>query len=626
MRRTTTQDNLKLITNRNDGRRLSLVMDDDYDNTDESTQSSKEQEDEATFTKLKTQADSKSRRASLVPNSIEIETIGVVTGSDSGSSGYSGFEQLSHGEISQNLVDINKKFDSQYRLRNDKKKKKGKKEENERLELELEKDISDRFRSKFADIEYYSKSTTIFDAEYFKKSEFFGIYILFWLGTGFLMLQNGVHAYLNSYIPFRQLPVVLLLRKDLIKVALTDGAMYLTSYGPFFIQYACLQNWIQWKTSGWLIHCIYEFIHVFFWIKFASYKEFPWIAKVFLCLHGFVFLMKMHSYGYYNGYLWNIVNELKFSELYLKRLNLGKAKLPAGYEESTITTTLKDSITFCKFELEFQSRSTILLDSADTVVSEKVFHNLDADALQQRVEFPQNINLHNYLEFSMYPTVVYTLNFTRTKRIRWKYVLEKCIAIFGIIFLMILVAQNMMYPTVIRALKLRDLPVNERFIQYWFVLLDMIPPFLMEYLFTFFLIWDFILNAIAELSRFADRDFYGPWWSCTDWSEYARIWNRPVHKFLLRHVYHSSLSTLQLNKAQSGLVTFVISSIVHEIVMYVIFDRLRGYLLLLQMSQLPLIMLSNTKYMKNKKVLGNVICWFGFISGPAMICTAYLMF
>ena len=227
----------------------------------------------------------------------------------------------------------------------------------------------------------------------------------------------------------------------------------------------------------------------------------------------------------------------------------------------------------------------------------------------------------------MFPTVVYSLKFPRTKRIRWGYVMEKSFAVFGIIFLMITVAQNWMYPIVVRAQEASKLPMSrEKVLQYCLVLLDMIPPFLMEYLFTFFLIWDVILNAIAELSRFADRDFYGPWWSCTDWSEFARIWNRPVHKFLLRHVYQSTISTFKLNKNQASLVTFIILSFVHEFVMFVIFRKVRFYMLALQMSQLPLIMISRTKFMRDKKVLGNVICWVGFISGPSMICTLYLVF
>ena len=125
---------------------------------------------------------------------------------------------------------------------------------------------------------------------------------------------------------------------------------------------------------------------------------------------------------------------------------------------------------------------------------------------------------------------------------------------------------------------------------------------------------------------FADRDFYGPWWSCTDFSDFARLWNKPVHNFLLRHVYHSSISAFKVNKIQAAMITFIILSIVHELVMYVIFGIFRGYLLLFQMSQIPLIMLSRSRFLRGRKILGNIICWFGFISGPSIIFCLYLVF
>jgi sterol O-acyltransferase len=60
--------------------------------------------------------------------------------------------------------------------------------------------------------------------------------------------------------------------------------------------------------------------------------------------------------------------------------------------------------------------------------------------------------------------------------------------------------------------------------------------------------------------------------------------------------------------------------------MYVIFQRLRGYLLFLQMCQLPLVALSRSRFMRNKALLGNVIFWFGIVTGPSLMCSLYLVF
>lgn len=71
------------------------------------------------------------------------------------------------------------------------------------------------------------------------------------------------------------------------------------------------------------------------------------------------------------------------------------------------------------------------------------------------------------------------------------------------------------------------------------------------------------------------------------WDQFARDWNRPVHVFLLRHVYHSSISSMKVNKHTATLITFFLSACIHELVMWCLFNKLRGYLLVLQMCQLP---------------------------------------
>lgn len=127
---------------------------------------------------------------------------------------------------------------------------------------------------------------------------------------------------------------------------------------------------------------------------------------------------------------------------------------------------------------------------------------------------------------------------------------------------------------------------------------------------VWYLIWETILNILAELTFFADRSFYGAWWNSgawmqmsisavshrriltcfplkVSWDQFARDWNRPVHVFLLRHVYHSSISFMRVNKYTATLITFFLSACVHELVMWCLFKKLRGYLLILQMCQLP---------------------------------------
>ncbi|ODV87103.1 hypothetical protein CANARDRAFT_21074 [[Candida] arabinofermentans NRRL YB-2248] len=440
-------------------------------------------------------------------------------------------------------------------------------------------------RSKFGDFTFQPRES-IFDKDVKWGSEFYGFFVAFWFCVFFSILKVILNYYIdNQSSSINDLKIVKLMYTDLLKVGMTDLLMYLTMYISVGLQLLIKYQYIEWFKTGLILQSLFELLFVFVFMQFANYMDFPWIAKIFLLLHSLVMLMKIHSYAFYNGYLWNIKKELEFSESLLKK------------DDTSIE--LQNSIEFCSFELNIQSNKS---------------------------PFPQNITIWNFFMYSMYPTLVYIIDYPRTDKIRKKYLFIKLLGIFGVISLMIAISESHLYPIVMKCLELRESSLYNRITQYPLIIIEIIPPFLTVYLLVFYLIWELICNAIAELSYFADRDFYQYWWNSTDWNEYARDWNTIVHKFLLRHVYHSSISALQLNKFQATLVTFGLSSIVHELTMFVIYRKLRGYLLLLQMSQLPLIQLSKTKYMKDQKLLGNCIFWFGIVFGPSLMCTMYLVF
>ena len=129
-------------------------------------------------------------------------------------------------------------------------------------------------------------------------------------------------------------------------------------------------------------------------------------------------------------------------------------------------------------------------------------------------------------------------------------------------------------------------------------ILSLIIPFTTMWLLTFFIIFECILNAAAEMTRFGDRQFYADWWNSTTFDEFARKvglqqcacwcrvvrcqhrlmdnqppacallpqWNKPVHEFLLRHVYLESMRTYKMSKAYATGATFVFSILLHELV------------------------------------------------------------
>jgi hypothetical protein len=72
----------------------------------------------------------------------------------------------------------------------------------------------------------------------------------------------------------------------------------------------------------------------------------------------------------------------------------------------------------------------------------------------------------------------------------------------------------------------------------------LIVPFTVLWIIIFFIVFECILNAVAELTFFGDREFYQDWWNSTTFDEFARkvratcVWccRRAAHCGYLRAV------------------------------------------------------------------------------------------
>jgi hypothetical protein len=80
-----------------------------------------------------------------------------------------------------------------------------------------------------------------------------------------------------------------------------------------------------------------------------------------------------------------------------------------------------------------------------------------------------------------------------------------------------------------------------------------------------------LLRGLCACARSARRRLTSlSGWNSTSFDEFSRKWNRPVHSFLLRHVYAATISTYGLNKFSAAFVTFLLSACLHELVMAVV--------------------------------------------------------
>ncbi|POR38754.1 O-acyltransferase [Tolypocladium paradoxum] len=487
-------------------------------------------------------------------------------------------------------------------------------------------------------------------------SPFHGFYILFWLAVALFVFKISAHNWRQYGTPLGSKEIMkTMFNRDVFVLLLSDGVMCSLTGVSWILQKLVLHGHVSWDNGGWIVQNIWQTAFLAGVVAWTLIRDWPWTHTVFFVLHGIVMVMKQHSYAFYNGYLSTVHEKRLFLLSKLKQLELVD---PASGPSTTAppACTLDTSHLGVPPSAAQRRHSLLQLPSAEETDIDRVARAVasrqplddeqislfgriikwEVDALADELRgtaadaaaaYPRNLTFVSYCRWIPLPTVVYELGYPQTERISWAYVAEKLVAMVGILFVMIQVSQRSIYPVVMKTLRMKEdgVPLSGRFKEFPWLLSDLIFPFMMEYLLVWYLIWETILNTLAELTFFADRSFYGPWWNSVSWDQFARDWNRPVHIFLLRHVYHSSISSLKVKKHTATLITFFLSACVHELIMWCLFKKLRGYLLFLQMCQLPLVRLSRTTWLRDRKTLGNFIFWLGIFTGPSLLCSLYLI-
>jgi sterol O-acyltransferase len=525
--------------------------------------------------------------------------------------------------------------------------------------IEREKrEAKDKSRTRFRDM-VFTRQFTTFDRQNPASSEspFFGFFTLFWLSMVIIFVQVSMHNWRNygSILGSNQV-MKLMFSRDVFMLGLTDGIMCAATVEAFLLSKLVQKGYVNWAKHGWIIQNIWQSFYLATVIWWTWFREWPWTHSIFVFIHCLVFIMKQHSYTFYNGYLSGVQRRREVLQLKLKQLEhtepasakspeieasplLGapngspQDRRPSAHRTSTNLVSEKSDVATVAAAIE----SGRPFDLSQLQAFESVIKSEISD-LNEQLEgkmpnpersntYPRNLRLGNFAEFICLPTLVYELDYPRQERTNWWYVAEKTAATFGVLGVMMVISQGFIYPAVARTVEMKEagMPLEERWKEFPFIVSEMLFPLLIEQLLTWYVIWECILNVLAEVTCFADRGFYGDWWNSVSWDQYARDWNRPVHNFLLRHVYHSSISTFHLSRNAATFVTFLLSALVHELSMAILFKKVRPYLFTMQLLQMPLVSLSRTKLLKGRTVLGNVIFWIGLFLGPSVITCLYLI-
>ncbi|KAI1814958.1 MBOAT-domain-containing protein [Poronia punctata] len=465
-------------------------------------------------------------------------------------------------------------------------------------------------RRLFPTIEY-SERVSHFDPKSDYR-DFHGFFNLFWIGLAIMGITTMLRNYKDTGYPLR-VQIWGLFTVKLWHLAIAEFLMVGSTTVSLLLHklFRKTRGVWTWSRGGVAIQSIYQFAWLSVWIAVPFLLNWTWTAQVFFLLHTMVLLMKMHSYAFYNGHL-------SETEKRLQSLDspVGASKEPA-YTYPTVENpmgALKHSDTAPDSDSDGEGLSQLRADLARELTSPI-----------GNVTYPRNLSWGNYLDFLLCPTLCYELEYPRTKSIDWTNLVAKIVATFGCIFLLTVISEEFILPVLQDSQTRLDNTtlVSEKLLILSESISWLLFPFMLTLLLVFLVIFEYVLGAFAEITRFADRHFYSDWWNCADWMEFSREWNVPVYSFLRRHVYATSRPTI--GRSNATFVTFLVSALGHEIVMACITKKLRGYGFICQMLQLPIVMLQHTRWVRTHKTANNVLFWISMILGLSLICSLYVL-
>lgn len=328
--------------------------------------------------------------------------------------------------------------------------------------------------------------------------------------------------------------------------------------------------------------------------------------------------MKMHSYAFYNGHLSETQRRLKALDE-----PSTASKAPAyQYPRSPISDK---NPSFHTGKPEF-SKSDVDENSENELEELRETLAIELTSPLGAVTYPKNLTWSNFTDYTFCPTLCYELEYPRVELIEWDQLFYKILATFGCIFLLTITSEEFILPVLTQSAE--RLETVTSLSETVLILIEsismMLFPFMLSFLLVFLTIFEYVLNSFAIITHFSDRHFYSDWWNSTDWLEFSREWNIPVHHFFRRHVYSASRPFIGKNWAT--FVTFAISAVGHELVLAAITKKIRGYGFLCQMCQLPIVAIQKTEWVKGRKLMNNICFWISMILGLSLVSWFFFFF
>jgi diacylglycerol O-acyltransferase-1 len=257
-------------------------------------------------------------------------------------------------------------------------------------------------------------------------------------------------------------------------------------------------------------------------------------------------------------------------------------------------------------------------DKASGVETKEHVSGVDA---KDAVHYPQNLTLSNLAYFLAAPTLCYQLNYPRSPKIRWGYVLNKVAQLVFFVCAVVFMMEQWCFPVV------KNSFVSMKEGKYGHLVervMKLSVPSLAIWLSIFYAFFHLWLNIVAEILKFGDREFYRDWWNATSMNYYWRTWNIPTHNWLVRHVYMPALRH-GCSKSMAAALVFLFSAVFHELIISVALQTFKLYFFIGMIVQIPATLTG--MYFKGT-VAGNLIFWlsFCFLGQPIGVLLYYFDF
>eukprot|EP00825_Cyclidium_porcatum_P038064 TRINITY_DN4336_c0_g2_i3.p1 TRINITY_DN4336_c0_g2~~TRINITY_DN4336_c0_g2_i3.p1 ORF type:complete len:368 (+),score=51.26 TRINITY_DN4336_c0_g2_i3:501-1604(+) len=324
----------------------------------------------------------------------------------------------------------------------------------------------------------------------------------------------------------------------------------------------------------WMEHVIQHSIQSLM-LGFTIYGTFKFkslfsTSRCFIGLMSTVFFMKFHSYITENRRLRNL--KQRYSKLAEKQ----NQKSPSSKKGTTITESAK----------------------------------VQAETLEAQF-YPENINYNNFFRFIWIPTFVYHPNYPLKSKFELSFFINKCIkVVFGFLGLYIILSDF-----IIPVIK------NSNNLSFLETVLESLTGIFSFIFLLFYTTEENLCNVFAEMTKFADREFYQDWWNASDYSSFFHKFSKPMGDFTAQYVYLPLLQKFKFSHFISYSMKNFVTGCLLEFIIVITIRGFKPITVVLILLQIPMCKLSN--YWQGT-TFGNVMFWLSFVFCPPVLLASIM--